>query len=266
MLLFDDGERSYTGYRVPQESSFAFLNRSGQPKFERTRILLENWFHKYPAAHQVALGTAFRSNEDTQHWGAFFELYCHALLRHVGFTSSVQMVADAAVNRPIDFLVQQNDTPLFYLEATVAEGAKAVLTNQRKIWELIDALDTLDEPNFQVSIEVEQESPHNLPLSQIRSVVHQWLETLDPDQVAEQRRTTIYHKHPQCSWERDGWKILFFAIPLPREERGSTEHTVLYHGWGVQKSDASPGSVGKPRARRCALRGAGDVPAGERDN
>jgi hypothetical protein len=76
MLLFDDGERSYTGYRVPQESSFAFLNRSGQPKFERTRILLENWFQKYPAAHQVALGTGFRSNEDTQHWGAFFELYC----------------------------------------------------------------------------------------------------------------------------------------------------------------------------------------------
>lgn len=238
MFLFDDEERHYTGYRVPQESCFAFLNRSRQPKFERTRILLENWFHDYPAAHQAALGTAFRSNEDTQHWGAFFELYCHALLRHLGFTTSVQVVVDEAVNRPIDFLVQENDTPLFYMEATVATGARTVFTNQRKIWELINALDTLHEPNFQVSIEVEQESPHNLSLSQIRSGIHQWLQTLNPDQVSELRRTTTYDKHPQCRWERDGWKIIFFAIPRPQEERGTKEHTILYHGWSVHKVEA----------------------------
>ena len=134
---------------------------------------------------------------------------------------------DEAINRPIDFLVQENDTPLFYLEATVATGAKGVLINQRKIWELIDALDPIDEPNFQVSIEVEQESPYNLPLSQIRSGIHQWLQTLDPDQVSEQRRTTTYNKHPQCSWERDGWK---WTAPMraDNEEREVLQNGVIY--------------------------------------
>lgn len=150
----------------------------------------------------------------------------------------MQVVVDATVNRPIDFLVLENDTPLFALEATVATGPRTNFTNQRKIWELIDALDTLDESDFQVSIEVEQESRHNLPLSQIRAVVHQWLQTLDPDQVAELRRNTSYDEHPQYRWERDGWKIVFFAIPRLREERGTTGSTVLFHGSGVQKVEA----------------------------
>jgi hypothetical protein len=59
MSLFDDGESSYTGYRAPQESNFAFLNRSALPKFRRTCLLLESWLHDYPAAHQPALGTSF---------------------------------------------------------------------------------------------------------------------------------------------------------------------------------------------------------------
>jgi hypothetical protein len=238
MSLFDDRERNYTGYRAPQESNFAFLNRSALPKFERTRTLLENWFHDYPSAHQAALDTGFRSNEDTQHWGAFFELYSYTLLRRLGFTASVQVVVDVAVNRPIDFLVQKDDTPLFYLESTVATGAKAVLANQRKIWELIGALNVLNEPYFQVSIGIEQESIHNLPLSQIRSGVHQWLQTLDPDQVSEQRETLTYDQHPHCSWERDGWKIDFFAIPRPPEDRGTPGETVLYHMWNAQPVEA----------------------------
>jgi hypothetical protein len=204
MNLFDDAERDYTGYRAAQESNCAFLNRSAFPKSERTRTLLESWFHDYPAAHQAALGTSFRSERDTQHWGAFFELYCHALLRHQGFTSSVQEVVDAVVNRPIDFLVQKDVAPLFYLEATVATDANGVLANQKKVWELIDALNVLNEPNFQVGLEIERESSQNLPYKRIRSAIHNWLQTLDPEKVAEQRKESEYDEHPhdnsRCTW------------------------------------------------------------------
>src|SRR5437660_5270911 len=140
MSLFDDVAREYKGYKLPQESNFAFLNRSALLKFERTRTLLESWFHDYPAAHQASLRASFRSDRDTQHWGAFFELYCYALLRRQGFTVSVEQVVDTVVNRPIDFFVQKDATPLFYLEATVATDANVVLANQKTVWELIDAL------------------------------------------------------------------------------------------------------------------------------
>ena len=188
MLLFDDGERHYTEYKAPQESNFAFLNRSALPKFERTRTLMESWFHDYPAVHQASLRANFRSDRDTQHWGAFLELYCYSLLRNQGFTLSVEQIVDAAVNRPIDFLVQKDEAALFYLEATVATDANQVLSNQRKIWELIDALNDLNEPNFQVSLEVECESQQNLSYTRIRSAIHGWLQKLDPDEVAEKRK------------------------------------------------------------------------------
>jgi hypothetical protein len=235
MNLFDDKERNDTGQIETRESHFAFLNRSAHPKCVYTRSLLEGWMQEYPDAHQKAIWASFRSDRDIQHWGAFFELYCHALLRHLGFTTSVQVVVDEAVNRPIDFLVQENDTPLFYLESTVATGSSAVFMNQRKIRELIDALNVLHNPDIQVSIGIRQESSHNLPLSQICTAVHQWLQTLDPDQVLEQKRTTTYGKHPQYSWERDGWKISFLAIPRSKEERGTKGQTVLYHGWTARR-------------------------------
>jgi len=238
MNLFDTLERNYTGYKTPQESSFAFLNRSAQPKFERTRTLLESWFRDYPAAHQTALGTSFRSNRDTQHWGAFFELYCHALLRHQEFTTSVQEIVDTAVNKPIDFLVQKKNISLFYLEATVATDSNTVLANQRKVWELIDVLNELNEPNFQVSLEIESESTQNLPSSQIRLELHAWLQRLDPDEVFEQRKVLEHDKHPHYSWERNGWKIRFFAIPRPPDDRGTPGETVFYQLYGARWEEA----------------------------
>jgi hypothetical protein len=234
MNLFDDFERTYTEYSAPQESNFAFLNRSAMPKFVRTRKLLERWFHEYPAAHQTALGTSFRSDRDSQHWGAFFEIYCHALLWHQGFTSSVQEVVDPAVNRPIDFLVQKDGISLFYLEATVAADSSQVLANQRKVWEFIDALNVLNEPNFQVGLEIERESSQNLPFNRIRSAIQRWLQTLDPNEVTEQIKGKAYEKHPQWIWDRDGWRIIFFAIPRPQEDRGMMGQTVLYHFWDAR--------------------------------
>lgn len=71
---------------------------------------------------------------------------------------------DSRVNRPIVFLVQKATIPLFYLEATIAADSNHALANQEKVWELIDALDILNEPNFQVSLVIESESPQNLPL------------------------------------------------------------------------------------------------------
>lgn len=214
------------------------MNRSALLQSERTRTLLERWFHEYPAAHQAALGTSFRSDRDTQHWGAFFELYCYALLRHQGLTPRVQEVADAVVNRPIDFLVQQDVTSLFYLEATVATDSNQILANQGKVWGLIDALDVLSEPNFQVGMEIERESSQNLPYTRIRSAIHGWLQTLDPSEVSEQIKGGGYEKQPPWIWDRDGWRIIFFAIPRPKEAQRTTGKTVLYHFWVPRSVEA----------------------------
>lgn len=238
MLLFDDGERRYAGYREPQESHFAFLNRSCQPRFECTRELLESWFRDYPTAHQTVISSNFRTDRDTQHWGAFFELYCYALLNQQDFIVDVQKIVDEAVGKPIDFFVSSADAPLFYMEATVAVDSRPVLANQRKVWELIDTLNTLNDPNFQVSVEVKQESSCNFPLSQIRSELHQWLQALNPNTVSEWRKALDHDQHPHCNWVRDGWEIVFFAIPRSSDERGMPGETVQYQMWDTRRAQA----------------------------
>lgn len=238
MTLFDTFNRDYTDFRMPQESYYAFLNRSALLKFQLTRDLLESWFRNYPAAHQNALRTSFRTNRDTQHWGAFFELYCHALLCQQNFIVDVQKVVDQSEGRPIDFLVSSSETPLFYMEATVAADANPVLANQRKIGQLIDTLNTLNETNFQLSIEVKQESPENLPLSQIRTELHRWLQSLNPDVVAKQREMLDSEKHSHCTWTRNGWEIVFFAIPRDPEDRGTPGETVQYQMWNARRVEA----------------------------
>jgi len=128
------------------------------------------------------------------------------------------------VGRPVDFLASSTEAPLFCLEATLAADSDSFSTSQRLLWQLQDALNQLDEPLFQVSLEVERESTSSLPTTQIRAAIHRWLQTLDPNEVARKK----YKDHPSYYWERDGWKITFFAIPRPVEKRGEHGNTVLF--------------------------------------
>ena len=145
---------------------------------------------------------------------------------------------DTAVNKPIDFLLERNNISLFYLEATVATDSNVVLANQRKVWELIDVLNELNEPNFQVSLEIESESSQNFPSSRIRLELHTWLQALDPDEVFEQRKVLEHDEHPHYNWESNGWKIRFFAIPRPPDVRGTPGETDCYQLYGARWEEA----------------------------
>jgi hypothetical protein len=223
--LFNNGIRTYEGFKEPQESIYAFLNRSAQQKYAATRDLLESWFQDYSAAYHLDLYKRIRSNLDRDHLGAFFELYCDALLRHQEFVSKPQQVVDEAKGNPIDFLVQSADTPLFYVEATVAMDVDTAPVSQRILVELRQRLDTLQEPNFRIEINVERESTHNLPVKNMCSDIHNWLQTLDPDEVSRLRTTLTDDKWPY--YDLDGWKIVFVAIPEPSVRRGKPGKTVL---------------------------------------
>lgn len=224
MQLFDDIQRTYEGFRESRESMFVFLNRSARPEYEYIRRILEQWFLGYPERHRYALRASFRSRTEKTHLGAFFELYCYEFLKQQGFLVQAQQIVDQTVRNPIDFLASSAETPLFYLEATLAVDSDAASISQRLLWQLQDALNQLDEPFFQVNLEVEHESTSSLPTAQIRADIHRWLKTLDPNEVKSKKN----HDYPSCSWDRDGWKITFFAIPRPKEKRRGRGNTVLF--------------------------------------
>ncbi len=227
MQLFDDFQRTYMGYQDPHESIYAFLKRSARPEYEQVRNVLESWFRDIPNDSHYALQRSFRS-DDQRHLGAFFEIYCHTLLKKQNFSVDLQQVVDQTSGNPIDFLARTSESPLFYLEATVALDSGNSLKSQRHLHQLKEALNTLNEPFFRIILEVKQESRYSLPARQIRNEIHQWLQTLDPDEISQKESTQGHDSMPYCSWLRDEWNIVFIAIPRPREERGQAGETVLY--------------------------------------
>jgi hypothetical protein len=227
--LFEDKIRTDREFKKPRESSYAFLNRSALPKFEQTRQLLEKWFQNYPATpeqNRVALRGRFRAKLEKQHYGAFFELYCHEFLRQQGFLVLPEYVVDESVGRPIDFLVQSPET--FYLEATVAMESDTSAKGQKTLEELRYTLNKLDDPNFRLGLEVKQESDQALPYVQIREDLHDWLLTLNPDEILMKEQIQRSYNLPYCYLKRDGWNIVFIAHPKPVEQRGRIGETVIY--------------------------------------
>src|SRR5687768_4090571 len=78
-MVFDDFVRADIDFAQYSEGDFAFLNRSARPEFAAVRALIEDWFSRYPATHQAALGSRLRSRTPHQFDSAFFELYLHEL-------------------------------------------------------------------------------------------------------------------------------------------------------------------------------------------
>ncbi len=236
MKLFDDSERTYEGLKEPRESIYQFLNRSALPEYEETRNLLESWFQDYPAPYELNLSKEFRSKPDKQHLGAFFELYCYTLLRAQKFDVKPQQVVDEMKGNPVDFLIKSADAPLFYLEATVAADSDKASISQKILWQLQDALSTINEPDFLLEINIEHESTHNLPIKAMRSDIQGWLRKLNANEIIEQR-TAGRSNLPYCHYEHDGWKIVFYAIPHPLDSRGQGNKTVVYQlsdAWKVE--------------------------------
>jgi hypothetical protein len=226
MQLFEDFQREYMGYREPNEQIYSFLNRSGLPKYEQTRQVLNSWFCDIPEIYQKALKTSFCSG-DKQHLGAFFEIYCHALLKKQGVGVDLQQVVDQTHGNPIDFLVKSSAAPLFYLEATVAADSDTATSSQKILGQLCETLNALKEPNFQLRLKVECESTRSLPTARIRTDIHNWLKKLDPNEIARKERTLSDRDKSYCYYEHDGWKIIFIAVSKPIDTKEKRRNTVL---------------------------------------
>ncbi len=238
MKLFDNGVRTYEGFREPQESIYQFLNRSRRLEYEETRNLLEKWFQDYPEPYKLNLSKEFRSKPDQQHLGAFFELYCYTLLCVQGFDVKPQQVVDERMGNPIDFLVESAGTPLFYMEATVATDSDKASISQKILRQLHDALDTINVPNFLIEINVERESTHSLPIRKMRGDLQGWLQKLDPNEINRKRTTLGCDRLPYCYYEHNGWRIVFYAILQPLDSQDQANKTVVYQLSEARKVEA----------------------------
>lgn len=222
MRLFDeDIKREDIEPAKHAEPNFTYLNRTARESFEMIRNIIEDWFINYPESEKKELRARFRSTDDNQHLGAFFELYCYTLLIKLGYSVTIHSsLPNGQLTKP-DFLVQYNDQPMFYLEATCAFDSKNETVSNKKVETLIDYIEHINSPNFFIGIEVEKYSKNDIKLSRISSLLERELSMLNPDTITKQHELT--GKFSKIILEDNEWIFKFFAIPKSINARDNTQ-------------------------------------------
>jgi hypothetical protein len=213
--LFDRIDRSDATPSDYQESIFDGLNRLAWKNAEKIRNLLDEWFADYPVDYQKELRGRFRSPRNSDHQGAFFELFVHRLLIDLGFKVEVNPLTHRS-NTP-DFLAETTSREKFYLDARVVEPQ--TLKNSPREERVFDELNKLHSPDFLLASMVRGELHSNPPLKRIRETFQAWIDQLHYEMVKD-CHTGLSGKFSK-SFEHDGWTLTLDPLVRLEHLRGT---------------------------------------------
>lgn len=234
ITIFDDIPRSDTGPALFAESHFRYLNRTARFDAARVRTAIEDWYGRYPERSRKQWSGRFRSPDDRQFLGAFFELYMHEFLTRLDYTPRVDPTADNG--RVPDFLCSKGGRS-FYLEATVAmphversPGAEKRVSRAR------DAINTIRSPDFLLWIDEQGAPQTDIPAARLRADIGSFMSAIDYEECRRQWDS----KHeimslPKHVLQFGGWTIVVRLVPVAPESRGEVTGGAIL-AWGPGQS------------------------------
>lgn len=214
--LFDDIARSDLSPARSGEGHYSFLNRSGTTYFGEVRRLLAEWLSRVPAEHKEPLVASLQSDHTQTFEAAFWELYLHQAYLGSGCGVIIHPDIPNSPNHP-DFLVEGLRDP-FYLEAVRVGMSPEDVGHDRRVDDLVTTLEKIPATGFIVSLSYLVVGPGALSGRRLGRALVQWLDALDPDEVANglPEHDVVGHL-PYFLWEADGWELEFHALPLRPE-------------------------------------------------
>jgi hypothetical protein len=215
MPLFDVIARNETRPRRENEALFDYMNTSARRGISAIRDLLEGWYDNFAATGKADVRSRFRSSDDAQHQGAFFELFWHELLLRSGYRVEVHPTLTDVTTRP-DFLVRGDGLPQFYLEATIAMPP-GDLSADRRLAEFHDTLNRTNCPDFFLSIEYRGSPSGDIRGRRLRHQLERWVSELDYDKISRLYAAQDYAAVPTYSCSEQG--VIFTFSPIPKGPR-----------------------------------------------
>lgn len=216
MPLFDKRTRCDPAPMHRGESSFQFLNRVDTPYWQRVRDLLQAWLQHYPPGARADLTQRLRSDADSQHLPAFWELYLHEALRRDGWQVTVHPALQSTSIRP-DFLATRGPEALF-MEATAI--VKPVLSERQSkhFQQVLKGVDDLRTPDFSLGVNYISVGSRAPSTRRLRRDLAVWLGGLDCEGLARDLRAGDGHQVlPTYSWTpTPDWHLIFHAFPLKK--------------------------------------------------
>jgi len=241
--LFKNVVRSDMGWRGHAESNIAYLKRSARPEAARVRDLIESWLSRYPERDNPDFITRLQSNNDIEHQAAFFELYIFTLLTSHGYEVEIHPIGDPSKTTLPDFRVSRAGVPLFFLEATSsADPTAKPLAQRRTVGRVLDAIESVESPNFFLHVEILSLGPQSPRLQPIRAAVRDGLRDLDPEHLTNMlSQSGRLDAMPSWTWSHGGWTLWFSVVPRSHAARGRP---------GIRTIGMGPGFVGFVESHR----------------
>jgi hypothetical protein len=220
--IFDEIERNDKRSRYFNESPFAYYNISARSGIAAIRELIERWYEEFPDAGKTDIRGRLRSGRQTDFRSAFFELYLCQLCRCSGFSVAIYpgMEHHSRESHP-DFLLSHNGEPALYVEGTLAQEPQNTTATKRRQAELEDAINRLNCPNFWLLLDTSGTATENIPVAKARKKLQLWVEGLNPEQVAKDRKIKSAAL-PVFTDSFGGLTITITAYPKSPDRRGNT--------------------------------------------
>jgi hypothetical protein len=196
MSIFDDIPRDDMETPPPDETHFAYLNRSGRAEAARVREKVDAWFAAYPNTHRDALVARFRAAINDQHRSAFFELFLYHLLQARGCKIVAIEPKLEHTDKSPDFLVENANKEHFYLEAVQASGrSNQDVAAQARLNTALSAIDNTPSPLHFLDLRVGGSPTKPLSTKKLTAALKSWIAGLPADDTARQGPPFVWDEH-----------------------------------------------------------------------
>ena len=234
MKLFDDNVNERPVY--PAQSKFALVNYYPETHFDIRRkcecwfqhILSTNQHDPGKRKHLLDLRNSFRSLENGQHDGAFFELVLHEVFLRLGF--HVEIHPEVPEGTP-DFRLTQGGKRVYVEAKTVGPGSDPFHRSPNE-QDAINKLNTLRSPNFRIAVDMEGRLLKTLKSEVVTRKFKGLLDAYEkcPEtvrQVIDARgRDAAPHEKIECGdWSLTGW-----LVPRPQDTRSKPSEPPIVIG------------------------------------
>jgi hypothetical protein len=234
-MPFSDFQRTDELHKRRSESSFQYLDRSARPEIARVREYFCNAIQNYPLSERPELIARFQSGNESAFRSAAFEVLLFTGLSSIGFQLEPHPDPGTGSEKRPDFLVTAPDGEQFFLEAVLAgERDGTDPGSQALIRTTIDRLDEAVHPNFLIDVD-SSGAPQTQPSSKLLiKVVHEWLDSLQVDQLHEVLQSFGLESMPILEWSHEAWNLTLRAIPLRPQRRGNAKRLIGASGDGAR--------------------------------
>jgi len=219
MSLFSKINKEGIGFPKYAEPAFHRLCHGSKHESRRVRGLLERWFQQYPGSEQNDLRSRFSSSEDGQHWGAFFELYCFALVRAMGYSVEVHKSVERNSKARVDITAKATGEIAFYLECTTTEDPWFNRGEQARLDRVLNTLDAIQLQDFFIGVEVHSAPKQEIRLSKLRHFVAAKFEDLDALSLLRSPEIEGLDAMPRWEYVDSGCRLTLFPVPVQAGRR-----------------------------------------------